>query len=56
MTMPTINIPVYRCFAGTPAELKAFRDGWAQLTLSDRAFSVVMEDDFSETYYAAMAF
>jgi hypothetical protein len=39
-------------FAGIPAELKAFRDGWTELTLSDRAFSVVMEEDFSESYHA----
>lgn len=35
-------------FVGIPAEMKAFRDGWIESTLSEWAFSGMLEDDFGD--------
>ncbi|KAG7344797.1 hypothetical protein IV203_029336 [Nitzschia inconspicua] len=35
-----------------PAELKAFQDGWEEITDDSQPYEVVMEDDFSQEYSA----
>ncbi|KAG7372558.1 hypothetical protein IV203_018701 [Nitzschia inconspicua] len=38
---------------GIPDEIKAFRDGWEDITDHGRPYEVVLESDFSDDYWAA---